>query len=105
VVHGVGYNNGSLSHFSGSDIWASTDGNDVEQTGWLGRYFEDLYPDYMVNPPEIPAAVQIGSVGSLIFDGNNSNYAFSVANPAQLESIASNGTLYNVTDLRSLSRQ
>ena len=25
VVHGVGYDNSSLSHFSGSDIWASTD--------------------------------------------------------------------------------
>ncbi len=99
VVHGVGYNDGSLSHFSGSDIWASTDGNDVERTGWLGRYFEDLYPDYTVNPPAIPAAVQIGSVGNLIFDGLDNNYAFSVANPQQLENIANNGTLYNVTDL------
>lgn len=99
VVHGVGYNNGSLSHFSSSDIWASTDITDSEQTGWLGRYFQDLYPDYRVNPPEIPAAVQIGSVGNLVFEGTDDNYAFSVANPQQLENIAANGTLYNVTDL------
>lgn len=101
VVHGVGYNNSSLSHFSGSDIWASTHGSDAIETGWLGRYFEGLYPDYIVNPPPVPAAIQIGSVGNLIFDGNNSNYAFSVANPEQLESIAQTGTLHSMTNLPS----
>ncbi len=99
VVHGVGYDDSSLSHFSGSDIWASTDGNDVEQTGWLGRHFEDLYPDYLVNPPEVPPAVQIGSIGNLIFDGTLNNYAFSVANPDQLENIAESGVAHSMTDL------
>jgi len=99
VVHGVGYQDASLSHFSGSDIWASTDVTNNTETGWLGRYFEGLYPDYLVNPPAVPAAIQIGSIGNLIFDGSNSNYAFSVANPAQLESIAQDGTLYNMTNL------
>ncbi|MFY0602484.1 MAG: DUF1501 domain-containing protein [Flavobacteriaceae bacterium] len=99
VVHGVGYNNASLSHFEGSDIWANTDEANDEQTGWLGRYFEEVYPDYLSNPPEIPAAIQIGSIGNLIFDGADNNYAFSVANPDQLESIAENGTLYNMSNL------
>lgn len=99
VVHGVGYDESSLSHFSGSDIWASTDSNDVEQTGWLGRHFEELYPDYLVNPPEIPPAIQIGSIGNLIFDGSLNNYAFSVANPNQLEDIAESGTAYSMTDI------
>ncbi len=99
VVHGVGYDDSSLSHFRGSDIWASTVENEIEDTGWFGRYFEDLYPDYIVNPPSIPAAVQIGSVGNLIFEGTENNYAFSVANPNQLENIAENGTLHNMIDL------
>jgi len=99
VVHGVGYNDSSLSHFRGSDIWASTQENEVVNTGWFGRYFEDLYPDYIVNPPAIPAAVQIGSVGNLIFEGIDNNYAISVANPGQLESIAQNGTLHDMIDL------
>lgn len=99
VVHGVGYDNSSLSHFSGSDIWASTDLNDTEQTGWWGRHFEELYPDYLVNPPEIPPAIQIGSIGNLIFDGSSNNYAFSVANPDQLESIAENGTVHDMMNL------
>lgn len=99
VIHGVGYNDASLSHFEGSDIWANTDAQNTEQTGWLGRYFEEIYPDYLANPPEIPAAIQIGSIGNLIFDGSDNNYAFSVANPNQLASIAENGTLYNMQNL------
>ncbi|MBT8305159.1 MAG: DUF1501 domain-containing protein [Bacteroidia bacterium] len=99
VVHGVGYQDSSLSHFRGSDIWASTVAEQNIETGWFGRYFENLYPDYIVNPPEIPAAVQIGSIGNLIFEGQDNNYAFSVANPDQLETIAENGTLHDMTDL------
>ena len=72
VVHGVGYNDQSLSHFKSSDIWASTDATNEENTGWMGRYFEDLYPDYLFNPPPSPPAIQIGSSGNqsanLIFD-------------------------------------
>ena len=88
VIHGVGYPDQSLSHFRSSDIWASTDAINDEQTGWWGRYFEDLYPDYLINPPEIPPAIQIGSIGNLIFEGTNSNYAFSVTDPEQLANLA-----------------
>ena len=97
VVHGVGYENSSQSHFAGSDIWASTDPTSSTQTGWLGRHFEELYPEYLINPPTIPAAVQIGSIGNLIFDGDSTNYAFSVANPDQLEAIAQNGTVHDMS--------
>lgn len=97
VVHGVGYENSSQSHFAGSDIWASTDPTSSTQTGWLGRHFEEIYPEYLINPPTIPAAVQIGSIGNLIFDGDSTNYAFSVANPNQLEAIAETGTVHDMT--------
>lgn len=99
VIHGVGYPQQNLSHFRSAAIWASADPVNVEPTGWWGRYYEDLYPDYIINPPEIPPAVQIGSIGDLIFDGNDSNYAFSVANVEQLANVAENGTQHNVTDL------
>jgi uncharacterized protein (DUF1501 family) len=100
IVHGVGYPNQNLSHFSSSDIWASAGNNgDINETGYLGRYFEDLYPDYLVNPPEVPPSVQIGSLGNLMFAGNEANYAFSVANPNQLEEIAQNGVQYDVENL------
>ncbi|WP_299337744.1 DUF1501 domain-containing protein [uncultured Psychroserpens sp.] len=98
VVHGVGYEDSSQSHFAGSDIWASTDPDNSTQSGWLGRHFEELYPEYLINPPSIPAAVQIGSVGNLIFDGPSTNYAFSVANPNQLEAVAENGTVHDMSN-------
>ncbi len=98
VVHGVGYEDSSQSHFSGSDIWASTDPENSTPSGWMGRYFEELYPEYLTNPPAVPAAVQIGSIGNLIFDGPSNNYAFSVANPDQLESIAQSGVVHDMSN-------
>ena len=99
IIHGVGYPDQNLSHFRSSDIWATADAINVEPTGWWGRYFEDLYPDYLINPPEAPPAVQIGSIGNLIFEGSGSNYAFSVANPDQLANIAQTGGLHDVENL------
>lgn len=99
VVHGVGYPDQNLSHFRSSEIWASGDEVNFEPTGWWGRYFEDLYPDYLVNPPEDPPAIQIGSIGNLVFEGNDNNYSFSVANPDQLAAVAESGTLHDVLDL------
>ena len=99
VVHGVGYPSQNLSHFRSSDIWASAEANDIEPTGWWGRYFEDLYPDYIVNPPATPPAVQIGSIGNLVFEGSSNNYAFAVANPTQLAAVAQNGTFHDVLDI------
>lgn len=99
VVHGVGYPNQNLSHFASSDVWASGDTQLTQDTGVLGRYFEQLYPDFLMNPPEIPAAIQIGSQGNLVFDGVDANYAISVANPDQLASIAENGVLHDLIDL------
>ena len=99
VVHGVGYNNQDLSHFRSADIWASAEDEEYKDTGVLGRYFENTYPDFLTNLPEIPPAIQIGSIGNLIFDGSDTNYAFSVSNPDQLEKIAENGSLHSLKDL------
>lgn len=99
VIHGVGYNNQDLSHFRSSDIWASGVSDQIENTGIFGRYFEDLYPDYLVNPPEVPAAIQIGSQSNLLMDGINTSYGFSVVNPGQLEQIAETGVLHDVLDV------
>ncbi|MBT8262043.1 MAG: DUF1501 domain-containing protein [Bacteroidia bacterium] len=99
VVHGVGYPQQNLSHFRSSDIWASAADTVVEPTGWWGRYYEYLYPDYLINPPEVPPAIQIGSIGNLVFEGQENNYAFTVANPMQLENVAQNGQLHNLLDI------
>ncbi len=100
AVHGVGYENQSLSHFTGSDIYANTDltttGFSGLNTGWMGRYFENLYPDYLINPPAAPAAIQIGNFGNLVFQGEETNYAFVTSNIDQLEEIAESGVQYSL---------
>ena len=99
VVHGVGYPDQNLSHFRSSDIWASGAHQYEEPTGWWGRYFEDLYPDYLTNPPAAPPAIQVGNIGNLIFDGFYNNYAFTVANIEQLQAIGTNGALHDVVNV------
>ena len=81
VALGVGYANSNLSHFRSSDIWASAISEEKDRTGVLGRYYEELLPDYLANPPEIPPAIQIGSIGNLLFDGEENHYAFTVSRP------------------------
>lgn len=102
AVHGVGYQNQSLSHFTGSDIYANTDltttGFTGLDTGWMGRHFENLYPDYLINPPASPAAIQIGQFGNLVFQGEETNYAFVTSNIDQLEEIAESGVVYGLDD-------
>jgi uncharacterized protein (DUF1501 family) len=106
AVHGVGYEGQSLSHFTGSDIFANTDlsttGFSGRDTGWMGRHFEHLYPDYLSDfpgsRPEGPAAIQVGNYGSLVFEGEETNYAFVTNNIEQLEQIAETGLQYPVND-------
>ena len=99
IVHGVGYENATLSHFNSSDVWATANDSPSETTGWLGRYFEEQFPDYLLNPPERPTAIQIGGVSNIMFDGEEANYAFTVGNPNRLEEIAETGNLYDVSNL------
>lgn len=102
AVHGVGYENQNLSHFTGSDIFENTDltssGFKRRNTGWMGRHFENSYPDFLTVPPISPVAIQIGSYGSLVFQGEETNYAFVTSNVDQLEQIAKTGVNYEVDD-------
>ncbi|MFN7119814.1 MAG: DUF1501 domain-containing protein [Saprospiraceae bacterium] len=101
VVHSVGYPDQNLSHFRSSDIWASaSDAQVLDDSGWLGRYLQQLHPDFLMNPPTLPPAIQIGSVGNLAFtDTNNVNISVSVNDPNELYEIAQLGQLYSLSDL------
>lgn len=101
VVQNVGYPDQSLSHFRSSDIWATTSNADeTVGSGVLGRYLNDLYPDFLSTPPETPPAIQIGGVGNLLFNNaDDFNYAISTENPTQLYEIARTGQLYDVNDV------
>ncbi|MBT8311342.1 MAG: DUF1501 domain-containing protein, partial [Flavobacteriaceae bacterium] len=49
-----------------------------------------------INPPASPAAIQIGNFGNLIFQGEETNYAFVTSNIDQLEEIAETGQQYSL---------
>lgn len=101
VVHGVGYEDSSLSHFTGSDIYANTNLVEDERTGFMGRYFGDIYPDFFFNPPASPPSIQIGSIGNLIFRGPENSFSFAISDPRRLLQIIENETLYNLDGLDS----
>ncbi len=78
IVQGVGYPNPNRSHFKSTDIWlTASDSDQLQDTGWLGRYFD------RVCPPEEdsgtgascvsagPPAIQIGLTSSLALLGKN----------------------------------
>lgn len=102
VIHGVGYNNQDLSHFRSTDIWHSaSDANVEDNTGWLGRFLGNEYPDFLLNPPVAPPAVQIGSSSTFMANLNSNavDLGFSVSDPVQMAAIAENGQLYNINDV------
>jgi len=41
IINGVGYPNSSRSHFRGTDIWMSANPENIERTGWLGRFLDE----------------------------------------------------------------
>ncbi|MGB3799470.1 MAG: DUF1501 domain-containing protein [Lewinella sp.] len=101
VLHSVGYEDQSLSHFRSSDIWATaSEADEYVSSGVFGRYLQDAYPDFLTSPPATPPAIQIGGVGNLLFNNQDDfNYAISTSDPEQLYDIARSGQLYPMDDL------
>ena len=44
IIQGVGYPNGSLSHFRSMDIWATCEPDELGVIGWLGSVIQDVDP-------------------------------------------------------------
>ena len=45
IIQGVGYPNGSLSHFRSMDIWATCEPDTLGVEGWLGRVIKAIDPN------------------------------------------------------------
>lgn len=103
VVNGVGYEDQNLSHFRSSDIWSSGSDEDTYlQSGWVGRYVETIYPNYVTDPPEDPPAIQIGGGSSLLFTGEDvAKVGFETYSAEQIEEFAITGAVHSLNDLPS----
>lgn len=71
VLQNIGYANPDRSHFRATDIWnTGSDAKTVWDEGWAGRYLSIKYPQYPMNLPKHPMAIQLGSVESLLFQSD-----------------------------------
>lgn len=63
IIQGVGYPNSNKSHFKSSDLWLSggdgTAANFAFETGWIGRFAENYYSNYIQS--NFPLGIQLGS--------------------------------------------
>lgn len=72
IIQGVGYPIQDKSHFKSTDLWLSggdgTPANNTSQSGWVGRFLENYYADYL--EANFPLGIQLGSSeNSLGFHG------------------------------------
>ncbi len=76
MVQSVGYANPNRSHFRATDIWNSgSDAQTVWDDGWAGRYLLEKYPNFPIQLPQHPMAVQLGSVESMLFQSKLGGFA------------------------------
>jgi uncharacterized protein (DUF1501 family) len=100
VLQNVGYPVPNLSHFRSTDIWLSaSDSDEVLSTGWIGRYLDQAFPDFSEQSTDYPLAVQVGGLGSMLFQGPAANMGMSLTTPEIYEQIASEGTLFRTDGL------
>ncbi|MDX2303595.1 MAG: DUF1501 domain-containing protein [Microscillaceae bacterium] len=67
IIQGVGYPESNRSHFKSTDLWL-TGGDGREEyfnlrEGWIGRYLESRYPEFLKGPTPVqadPLGIQIG---------------------------------------------
>ena len=100
VVHNVGYENQTRSHFRGTDVWVT--GSDVdyyEATGWTGRYLADSYADYLSNPPVYPLAVRVGGASPTLFQSRFGQLGMTFADSRQFQSFVSQGGYYDTENV------
>lgn len=101
VIQGVGYPEQNFSHFRSTDIWASASESETYvKSGWVGRYVEEIYPDYINNPPTDPPAIQIGGGSSLLFTGEQvDKLGFETFSADQIQEFATSGNVHSLTDI------
>lgn len=81
VIQSVGYPSPDYSHFRAMDIWMSgSDQNQILETGWAGRYLETQFPGFPDSYEGAePLAIQIGSLTSPVFQGNDANMSVAIS--------------------------
>lgn len=98
VVHNVGYENSTRSHFEGTVNWVTgRDQGGTQGTGWAGRY---LAHEFLSGPPrEHPLAVRVGGASASLFLSDAGNLGVTFADAQQFEQFVSLGGYYDVDNV------
>lgn len=99
VVHNVGYQNQTRSHFEGTVNWSTArDQNSNENTGWLGRYLIEGNPDVFTTPSEFPLAVRVGGPATL-FQSTAGNLSVTFGDAQDFQKFVNQGGFYDANDV------
>jgi uncharacterized protein (DUF1501 family) len=87
IVEGIGYENPNLSHFRSEELWLSgiNTANDKQSfyEGWLGRFIANRLPNYPIEIPEHPIAMQIGGQINLMLKSNKGDMGIALSDPTE----------------------
>jgi uncharacterized protein (DUF1501 family) len=85
IVQNVGYPEQNRSHFRSTDIWSTGMMDTNETRGWLGRQFDNDYPNYPADYPNAtypdPFAISMGYEVSATCQGLMANFSQALENP------------------------
>ena len=85
IIQNVGYPEQNRSHFRSTDIWDKGLMEPSATTGWMGRNFDNSYPNFPEDYPNDsnpdPFAIKMGSEVSATCQGLMGNFSHSVSNP------------------------
>lgn len=97
IIQNVGYPEQNRSHFRSMDIWSTGLIDNPPSTGWLGRQFDEDYPNYPDAYPNAsypdPFAISMGYETSSTCQGLMANFSHAVNNPFDIYNLASSGVL------------
>ena len=100
VVHNVGYDRSTRSHFEGTVNWVTArDQGMAVSTGWTGRYLADEFLIGPGGPLEHPLAVRVGSAPASLFHSDYGNLGVTFADSQQFERFLSQGGFYDPDDV------
>ena len=98
VVHNVGYDRPTRSHFEGTVNWVTgRDQGANEGSGWTGRYLADEFLDG--TPLTHPLAVRVGGAPATLFQSEYGNLGVTFADSQQFERFLSQGGYYDPADV------
>jgi len=101
IIQNVGYPEQNRSHFRSMDIWSSGLIDSPADTGWLGRNFDNHYPNYPDAYPDAqnpdPFAISMGYEVSSTCQGLMANFSHAVVDPTDVYSLTASSSVNDGT--------